>query len=145
VAKTGKTKSLQSAAKNGVEVVAGGSMECSGECGCSVQTSRGSGKPGAGPGAHAAGVDAALKAANLNHLRRIEGQVRGIAAMIEDNRYCADIITQVSAVRESLHSVARNLMRNHLKHCAAQALHGDEKSREAVIAELLDIARKVAR
>lgn len=147
MAKTIQAKSSPAAPKGTPKVGAGPGTACSGECGCSVQASRGSGAPGAGtgPGAHAAGVDAALKATNLKHLRRIEGQVRGIAAMIEDDRYCADIITQVSAVRESLHSVARNLMRNHLKHCAVQALHGDEKSRDAVIAELLDLVAKVAR
>jgi len=67
-----------------------------------------------GPGAQAHGVDSDLKAANLKHLKRIEGQVRGIAAMIQDDRYCADIIQQTAAVQESLRSVARNLLRNHL-------------------------------
>src|SRR5688500_801883 len=85
-------------------------------CGCGA-TPSGPDRPG--PGGRAGGVDAAIKGANLRHLRRIEGQVRGIAGMIEGDRYCADIITQIAAVRESLHSVARNLMRNHLQHCAA--------------------------
>jgi DNA-binding FrmR family transcriptional regulator len=100
---------------------------------------------GIGPGAHAAGVDPAIKAANLKHLRRIEGQVRGIAAMVEQDRYCADIITQVAAVRESLHSVARNLMRNHLRHCAAAAMHEDGKQRDEMVDELLDLVGKLSR
>jgi DNA-binding FrmR family transcriptional regulator len=98
-----------------------------------------------GPGAHAAGVDAAIKQSNLKHLRRIEGQVRGIAAMIDDERYCADIITQVAAVRESLHSVARKLMANHVRHCAAQALTTHGKARDEMITELLDLVSKLSR
>lgn len=95
--------------------------------------------------ARAIGVDPAIKDANLIHLRRIEGQVRGIAAMIEDERYCADIITQVAAVRESLHTVARNLMRNHLRHCAAAAMQRDGDERDQMIDELLELAGKLAR
>lgn len=93
----------------------------------------------------AVGVDPDLKAANLKHLKRIEGQVRGIAAMIESDRYCADIITQVAAVRESLHSVARNLMRNHLKHCAPEALGASGPRREDMIDELVDLAARLSR
>ncbi|MCC6661539.1 MAG: metal-sensitive transcriptional regulator [Phycisphaerales bacterium] len=100
---------------------------------------------GVGPGAHAAGVDAQLKAANLKHLRRIEGQVRGIAAMVDEDRYCADIITQISAVRESLHAVARNLLRNHLTHCAAAAMREGGAKREEMTEELLDLLGKVTR
>lgn len=121
-------------------------------CGCAASgggaATDGAGAPardGVGPGAHALGVDPGLKEANLKQLRRIEGQVRGIAAMIEDDRYCADIITQVSAVRESLHSVARNLMRNHIRHCAAAALHDDGRERDAMIEELLELVGKIAR
>lgn len=98
-----------------------------------------------GPGGRAAGVAPDLKKANLAHLRRIEGQVRGLAAMIEEGRYCGDIVTQVAAVRESLHSVARNLLRNHLHHCAAAALAEPGPAREAMVDELLDLLGKVAR
>lgn len=94
---------------------------------------------------HAVGVEAPLKEANLRQLRRIEGQVRGIAAMIEDDRYCADVITQVSAVRESLLTVARNLMRNYLKHCASAAIQKDERTRDGMIDELLDLVGKLSR
>jgi DNA-binding FrmR family transcriptional regulator len=99
----------------------------------------------AGPGGLAHGVDERIKAANLRQLRRIEGQVRGIAAMVEQDRYCADVITQVSAVRASLHSVARNLLRNHLAHCAAAALHEEGPDREAMIDELLDLVGRLGR
>src|SRR5882762_8157 len=70
----------------------------------------------------AVGVDSELKAANLNRLKRIEGQVRGLQKMVEDDRYCADILTQISSVQEALRAVGRELMRNHLKHCATKAI-----------------------
>lgn len=111
-------------------------------CGCAAHAAAGR---HIGPGAQAAAVDPEIKAANLTHLRRIEGQVRGVAAMIENDRYCADIITQISAVRESLHTVARNLMRNHLTHCAAQAMLEEGRTREQMIEELLDLVGKIAR
>ncbi|MBS0196157.1 MAG: metal-sensitive transcriptional regulator [Planctomycetes bacterium] len=98
-----------------------------------------------GPGARAVGVDPAIKETNLTHLRRIEGQVRGIAAMVQDDRYCADVITQVMAVRESLNSVARNLMRNHLKHCASEALRDAGPGRDQMIEEILDLSAKLSR
>jgi len=102
-------------------------------------------RDGVGPGAHAVGVDASIKAANLKHLRRIEGQVRGIAAMIEEDRYCADIIQQAAAVQESLRSVAKNLLKNHLRHCAADALHEPGKKREDIIEEVLSLVGRIAR
>lgn len=102
-------------------------------------------RDGVGPGAHAVGVDAAIKAANLKQLKRIEGQVRGIAQMIEEDRYCADIIQQAAAVQESLRSVAKNLLRNHLAHCAVVAMSEDGTRRDDMIEELLELVGKVAR
>jgi CsoR family transcriptional regulator, copper-sensing transcriptional repressor len=112
-------------------------------CGCAADGARATGA--ARQGLRAVGVDASIKEANLKHLRRIEGQIRGIAAMIDEDRYCADIINQVSAVRESLHTVARNLMRNHLKHCAVAAMREDGEQRGEMIEEILDLVGKVAR
>ena len=87
----------------------------------------------------ATGVDPQLKTANLKRLRRIEGQVRGLQKMVEEDRYCADIITQVASVQEALRGVARNLMRNHLRHCAAKALRSGKKAEsEAMFDELLE-------
>lgn len=116
-------------------------------CGCNLGSgvSTGQTRNGVGPGSHAVGVDAAIKAANLKHLKRIEGQVRGIAAMVEEDRYCADIIQQAAAVQESLRSVAKNLLRNHLTHCAAAAMHEDGAKRDEMIEELLELVAKVAR
>lgn len=114
-------------------------------CGCATTSAGTVAHEGVGPGAHAAGVDAGLKAANLKHLRRIEGQVRGIAAMIEEDRYCADIIQQCAAVQESLRSVAKNLLRNHLGHCASRAMHGDKQQQDAMVEELIELVGRIAR
>jgi DNA-binding FrmR family transcriptional regulator len=94
----------------------------------------------------AVGVDAEIKASNLRRLSRIEGQVRGIQRMVQEDRYCADILTQVSSVQEALRAVARALMRNHLAHCATHAIQsGSEEERHAMYDELLDIIYKNAR
>ena len=97
-------------------------------------------------GRKAAAVDPAIKAANVKRLRRIEGQVRGLQKMVAEERYCADIMVQVSAVQEALRSVGRALMRNHLRHCAAQAIgHGSPEEAEAMYDELLDLIYKHSR
>ena len=116
-------------------------------CGCNpgAGSVAGQTRDGVGPGAHAVGVDASIKAANLKHLKRIEGQVRGIAQMIEEDRYCTDIIQQAAAVQESLRSVAKNLLRNHLTHCAAAAMSEDGPKRDDMIEELLELVGRVAR
>ena len=94
----------------------------------------------------AVGVDNEIKASNLRRLGRIEGQIRGIQRMIEEDRYCADILTQVSSAQEALRAVARALMRNHLSHCATHAItSGSAQEREAMYDELLDIIYKNAR
>ena len=94
----------------------------------------------------ASGVDPGIKASNLRRLRLIEGQVRGLYRMVEDDRYCADIITQVSAVQQALRSVARALMSNHLTHCAPQAIRtGTPDQQQAMYDELLDLIYKNAR
>jgi DNA-binding FrmR family transcriptional regulator len=85
------------------------------------------------------GVDPDIKEANRKRLRRIEGQIRGLQKMVEEDRYCPDIITQVASVQEALRGVARNLMRNHLHHCAAKALRsGKREEAEAMYDELLE-------
>ena len=100
---------------------------------------------GCGPGARAVGVDPQLKAANLRQLKRIEGQVRGIARMVEDDRYCADIVTQIAAARQSLHAVSRNLLANHLRHCATAAMREPGQAHDAMVAELLDLVSKLSK
>jgi DNA-binding FrmR family transcriptional regulator len=82
-------------------------------------------------------VDDAVRAANLRRLRRIEGQVRGLQKMVEEERYCADILVQLSSVQEALRAVGRELLRNHLKHCAADALRAGEAEAAAMVDELV--------
>jgi CsoR family transcriptional regulator, copper-sensing transcriptional repressor len=99
------------------------------ECACHV-----------GPGLKALAVDPALKQSNQKRLRRIEGQIRGLQKMVEEDRYCADIITQIAAAQEALRGVARNLMKNHLHHCAAKALRSAKKEEaDAMYDELLGL------
>jgi DNA-binding FrmR family transcriptional regulator len=79
---------------------------------------------------------AATKPAHLKRLRRIEGQVRGIQRMVEDDRYCIDILTQVAAATSALQSTALALLEEHLGHCVADAVReggvqADEKVAEA--------------
>jgi DNA-binding FrmR family transcriptional regulator len=87
----------------------------------------------------AVGVDPEKRDRNLKRLRRIEGQVRGLQRMINEDRYCADILTQISSVQEALRSVGRELMRNHLKHCATSAIRSGEAEAEAMYDELIDL------
>ena len=87
----------------------------------------------------AVGVDPEIKNRNLKRLRRIEGQVRGLQRMVEEDRYCADILTQISSVHEALRSVGRELMRNHLKHCATSAIRSGEEQAAEMYDELIDL------
>jgi DNA-binding FrmR family transcriptional regulator len=93
----------------------------------------------------AVGVDADARERNLKRLRRIEGQVRGLQRMVVEDRYCADILTQISSVHEALRSVGRELMRNHLKHCATAAIRSTETDAEAMYDELVDMMYKHSR
>lgn len=77
-------------------------------------------------------------------LRRIEGQVRGLARMIDNDEYCIDVLTQVSAATRALRSVALGLLDEHLKHCVAEAMNADDASADEKIREASDaIARLV--
>lgn len=87
----------------------------------------------------AVAVDAETRNSNLKRLRRIEGQVRGLQKMVEDDRYCADILTQISSVQEALRSVSRELMRNHLRHCATHAIHKGKAEATQMYDELTDL------
>jgi CsoR family transcriptional regulator, copper-sensing transcriptional repressor len=93
----------------------------------------------------AVGVDPERKDRNLKRLRRIEGQVRGLQRMVEEDRYCADIMTQISSVQQALRSVGRELMRNHLRHCAAAAIRTGNDDAERMYDELLDMMYRHSR
>lgn len=96
-------------------------------------------------GKKAVAVDPKIKAANLTRLRRIEGQVRGLQRMVESERYCADILIQVSAVNEALRKVARGLLTNHLHHCAERAIKHSPERAEAMYDELVDLFTRYSR
>jgi DNA-binding FrmR family transcriptional regulator len=98
-----------------------------------------------GRGGRAVAVAPAAKAANLKRLRRIEGQVRGLQRMVEEGRYCADILTQITSVNEALRAVGRELMRNHLKHCASAAIRSGGKEADKMYEELLDVMYRQVR
>ena len=101
---------------------------------------QGHNRPGAG--GKARGTDQKIKAANLRRLQRIEGQIRGIQKMVEEDRYCADILTQLSAVCKAMKAVGTEVLRNHLRHCATQAIRAGEKEAEAMYDELIDLMNK---
>jgi DNA-binding FrmR family transcriptional regulator len=90
-------------------------------------------------GRKAAGVDPGVKESNLKRLRRIEGQVRGIQRMVEEERYCADVLTQISSVQEALRAVGREVLRNHLKHCATEAIRASDSDAEHMYDELVGL------
>lgn len=96
-------------------------------------------------GRKAVAVDADIKEANLARLKRIEGQVRGIQRMVEGDRYCPDILAQLSAVHEALRGVGRELMRNHLRHCLAHAQATDAAATQAMYDELVELMYRNAR
>ena len=96
-------------------------------------------------GRKALSVDPDTKARNLKRLRRIEGQIRGLYKMVEDDRYCADVLTQIASVHEALRAVGRELMRNHLKHCASAAIRSGDAAAESMYDELVDMMYKHSR
>ena len=82
----------------------------------------------------------------IPRLARIEGQVRGIARMIEDDRYCIDILTQIQAIKAALRKVEDELLKSHSNHCIAAAIKsGDVKETRAKFTELVDLFGKTAR
>jgi CsoR family transcriptional regulator, copper-sensing transcriptional repressor len=86
------------------------------------------------------------KEALIKRLRRIEGQVRGIERMVEDDRYCIDVLTQVSAVSKALESVAFEVLDDHVRHCVTGAIaSGDKQEAAAKSQELLDAVQRFAR
>jgi DNA-binding FrmR family transcriptional regulator len=88
----------------------------------------------------------AQKDALVKRLHRIEGQVRGIERMIDEDRYCIDILTQVGAVSTALDSLAFAILDDHVQHCVAGALaSGDEREAQAKAAELLEAVHRFAK
>ena len=86
------------------------------------------------------------KNALVKRLHRIEGQVRGIERMVEDDRYCIDILTQIGAVNTALESLALKVLDDHVNHCVADAIaSGDEQAADRKTKELLQAVQRFAR
>lgn len=83
------------------------------------------------------------KSALLKRLNRIEGQVRGIAQMVQDDRYCVDVLTQVAAIQSALDAVALQLLEDHTRGCVAGAVRAGQG--ESAIAELMTVVKRFAR
>ena len=99
-----------------------------------------------GDGTNAMSVDPEVKHAIATRLRRIEGQVRGLQKMVEDERYCPDVLTQISSVQEALRGAGRELMYHHLKNCATEAIRlGTPEEADAVYEELVELMYRSAR
>lgn len=91
-------------------------------------------------------VDPEIKRSISSRLRRIEGQVRGLQKMIEEERYCADVLMQLSSVQEALRGTGRALLHNHLKYCATEAIRsGDPEKADAMYDELMELMYRNAR
>jgi len=89
---------------------------------------------------HAVHLAPDTREALTKRLRRIEGQVRGLQRMIDDERYCADVLVQIASVQEALRGVGKVLLHNHLTHCATAAIRsGDAEDAERTVAELVEL------
>lgn len=86
------------------------------------------------------------QASCLKRLSRIEGQVRGLARMVEQDRYCIDVVTQVSAVRAALRRVEEEILRDHVAHCVEHAIaSGDAREQRRKVKELMDVLARAER
>jgi len=86
------------------------------------------------------------KASTLKRLNRIEGQVRGLARMVEEDRYCIDIVTQIAAVRAALRRAEEEILRDHVAHCVEHAISsGDKVDQRRKVAELMDVMGRAGR
>ena len=86
------------------------------------------------------------KAATLKRLNRIEGQVRGLGRMVEGDRYCIDVVTQISAVRAALRRVEEEVLRDHVAHCVEHAIKsGNRADQRKKIAELMEVLGRAER
>ena len=82
----------------------------------------------------------------LNRLNRIEGQVRGVTRMVDEDRYCIDILTQIQAVRAALAKVETEMLRDHLGHCVEGAINsGDPDQQRQKAAELIQLLERASR
>jgi len=86
------------------------------------------------------------KASTISRLNRIEGQVRGLTRMVDDDRYCIDIVTQIAAVRAALRRVEEEILRDHVAHCVEHAIaSGDKADQRRKVKELMDVMGRAGR
>ncbi len=90
-------------------------------------------------------IDPAARSRNVTRLKRAEGQVRGVIKMVEEDRYCADVLVQIAAARESLQAVAREVLHNHMAHCVAGAAAAGGTERTESLAELKRLVDQLTR
>ena len=91
-------------------------------------------------------MDEKLKKSQLARLGRIEGQVRGVARMVEEDRYCIDVVTQIGAAKAALRRVEEEILRDHVAHCVEHAItSGDRADQRRKIAELMDVIGRADR
>jgi DNA-binding FrmR family transcriptional regulator len=87
-----------------------------------------------------------IKTSCLRRLKRIEGQIRGLAGMVEDDRYCIDVVTQIAAAKAALRRVEEEILRDHVAHCVEHAISsGDKADQRRKIAELMDVVSRADR
>jgi DNA-binding FrmR family transcriptional regulator len=86
------------------------------------------------------------KVAVTKRLKRIEGQIRGLARMVEDDRYCIDIVTQISAARAALRRAEEEILSDHVAHCVEHAIaSGDKDDQRRKVAEIMDVLARAER
>jgi CsoR family transcriptional regulator, copper-sensing transcriptional repressor len=91
-------------------------------------------------------MEANAKASVSRRLKRIEGQVRGLARMVEEDRYCIDVVTQISAARAALRGVEEEILRDHVANCVENAItSGNKAEQRRKVAELMDVLSRAAR
>lgn len=91
-------------------------------------------------------MDKETKSARLKRLNRIEGQVRGLTRMIEEDRYCIDLITQISAVRAALRRVEEEVLHEHISSCVETAItSGNPAEQRRVVIELMNLLKRVSK
>jgi len=87
-----------------------------------------------------------LKQSLSDRLKRIEGQVRGVERMLQEDQPCAQVLHQISATQAALHGVSAVVLRNYLEHCVADAIQsGDRRRKDAVLNELMDVVKRFGR
>lgn len=91
-------------------------------------------------------MDEKTKSSTLKRLSRIEGQVRGLSRMVDEDRYCIDVVTQISAVRAALRRAEEEVLREHVAHCVEHAIaSGDSQQQREKVAELFDVLARSSR